>query len=273
MSDLECRALDAPALIATRAEFRDARERVLKDVEAFDAVIFAVERLGVLLTERIGDLGKYERCICQLAEASPMAHAIPVNRRVWHVPFRELYTLVRQARNDAVHQGAYARHLTEHVVQLSLVLEDALMIKQQESSEMPLVVADFMVRSVVGAQPWEPLSFVRQQMLSNAFSYLPLHMDHHWFLVSDLEVARFLRVASEDSDQQGASGERKRRLAMTVEEAQVAGLRLIPADDRTRPLNSSVAEVTSKLDGLPLLVVDPARPGSIQGILMAFDLL
>ena len=40
-----------------------------------------------------------------------------------------LYDLVRNARNDAMHEGAFARNLAVHLVQLSVMLEDALVNK------------------------------------------------------------------------------------------------------------------------------------------------
>jgi len=175
----ECRKLDPLALTAMRAEFREASERVLKDAEGFEEIIHSVERLGVLLTGRAGGLGQYEDRICRLAEISPLATGIPQEHRARHMPFRNLYSIVRQARNDAVHQGAYARHLTEHVVQLCLVLEDALMTAQVLSAEKEPVVADFMVRDVVRAGPWEPISFVRQRMLTNSFTFLPIFIGGH----------------------------------------------------------------------------------------------
>lgn len=75
---------------------------------------------------RILDLGKYRSKLEQLAGASPLASE-PAFARHLHIPFSVLYDLVRNARNDALHQGAYVRHLTRHAVSLSLVLEDALM--------------------------------------------------------------------------------------------------------------------------------------------------
>ena len=168
--------LGQAALEAVRAEFRAAREQVLKDAEAFDEVIFAVERLGVVLTGRIGDLGKYKDRIWELAQNSALATTLPQEHRSWHTPFKNLYSQVRQARNDAVHQGAYARHLSQHVIELCLVLEDALMTLQETSMGQEATVADFMVRDVVCAHAWEPVSFVRQRML-HQFLHVPANLN------------------------------------------------------------------------------------------------
>ena len=96
---------------------------------------------------------------------------------------------MRQARNDAVHQGAYARTLTGHAVELSIILEDALMTDASK-------VSQFMVRDVVGAKPWHPVSYVRQQMLTHAFSYLPIWLHDVWKLIPEYAVAKLLRNAS-----------------------------------------------------------------------------
>ena len=62
-----------------------------------------------------------------MAYDSPLASVIPKIYPGLHLPFYRLYELVMQARNDALHQGAYARHLTSHAIDLSIVIEDALM--------------------------------------------------------------------------------------------------------------------------------------------------
>ena len=52
-----------------------------------------------------------------------------------------LIETVRLARNDVVHGGAYVRHLTDRLVELINILEDAAMAKL-------LNVNDIMVRDV-----------------------------------------------------------------------------------------------------------------------------
>ena len=74
-------------------------------------------------------------------------------------PFATLYDLVAAARNDAVHQGAYGRHLTKNAIRLAIVLEEAL------KSYMDLVVMDFMVPNPTYAEYWQLVSLVRQQCL------------------------------------------------------------------------------------------------------------
>src|SRR4029077_17728684 len=100
-------------------DLRSARLAALSDAEAFDEIIHVVERLGYYLTkENLGEkehgsLGnsKYRVAITNIADKSGLS--IPsAEHRAYLTPFAELYEMVRQARNDALHQGAFARHLT-----------------------------------------------------------------------------------------------------------------------------------------------------------------
>jgi hypothetical protein len=154
----------------------------LGDAEAFDGIIHVVERLGSYLSkERRGDKGehgtlsKYTDELSALAAHSGMAVETPDRFRNLLTPFGTLYEFVTVARNDALHQGAFARHLTKHAIELGIILEDAL------SNHMDLVVMDFMVRNPVRnpvyAEPWQPVGFIRQQMLANSYSYLPVFGD------------------------------------------------------------------------------------------------
>lgn len=149
-----------------RNELRDARAVALRDAEGFDSILFAIERLGSFLLERIEALGEYQSVLIRLAQKSPLSH-LPRPLHGWSPPFNRLLGQLVEARNDALHQGAFARHLTSHAMDVSLILEDALMDGSNK-------VGDYMVRNVITAALWQPLSFVRQQMLANSFSFLPV---------------------------------------------------------------------------------------------------
>src|SRR5947209_1239477 len=110
-----------------RDQFREARAVVLKDAEAFEQIVFVIERLGVYLMGRLGDMGKYADSVSAMARRSPLAQVIPAQIPEHHAAFATVYKLVQNARNDALHEGAFARHLTIHAIELALVLEDALM--------------------------------------------------------------------------------------------------------------------------------------------------
>ena len=186
-----------------RDQLRDACAIALKDAEAFEHFVFVIERIAVYLTGRIEDLKGYADPVAEQARRSPLAEDIPNQLPAWHAPFVTLCDLVRTARNDALHEGAFARHLTRHAVELMIVFEDALM-------EEAFGARDFMVRDLVCAFPWQPISSVRRNMLENSFSFLPMAAEPtvapRWKLVSDFSLASFLRKAN-------SRAERNRRLA------------------------------------------------------------
>lgn len=249
--------MNREAELYCRDELRQARAAVLKDAEAFLEIIFAIERTGSLAYGQPAGLKQYYRDLTRLAARSPLAEDCPRDTPDCHMNFNALYNLVQSARNEALHLGAFARHLASHAVELALVIEDGLV----NGSER---VGDYMVKGPVCAEPWQPLSLVRQQMLANAFSFLPLRVEGSgsWRLVSDLAIARYLSEGQRN-------GERHRRLAQSVTAAQQSGLALLEA--RTVSPEDSVHKVLADASPTPVLVVSPA--GHLLGIVTPFDLL
>jgi len=253
-------ALDLEIAQHFRDELRDARAVALKDAEAFEQLIFVFERLGVYLSGRIGDLGRYAEPLTREALRSPLAHNIPAVLPDWHADFSTLYQLVRTARNDAMHEGAYARHLTKHAVELSIVLEDALMAEAY-------CARDFMVGDPVCAYSWQPISSIRRSMLVNAFSFLPLvpEAGHEgdWKLLSDYSIATYLRASE-------GGNERNRRLAQKLSDLikqDAIELTVAPVCGPEEP----IATVIERSQGRPVLVIGSNR--ELRGILTPFDLL
>ena len=134
-------------------------------------------------------------------------------------------------------------------------------------------VVDYMVRSPVYATLWQPVSFIRQQMLANSFTYLPfLNADGKWALVSDYNVARYLRSRSN----------RNELLAKTLDDAisESDGLKTHLA--KVRYAYVTIEKVLDFFDGKPFLVVRTKNESDLLrtenendllGILTAFDLL
>lgn len=244
-----------------RDEFRRARAEALADAEAFDEIIIVLERLGAELQGPRNGLAKYEEKITKLARASPMAFEIPGKWHALHPSFTDLYNAVRIRRNEAIHAGAVARHLTQHAVILSLILEEAIM-----SDPGFRYVRDFMVTGPVCAELWQPLSFLRQKMLQNSFSYLPLKIvandQEQWRLVSDRALAKYLREPA---------GAHRARLAQKLSEALAPG-KLQLEKPQTAKGEDEIATVIKHLDGLPILVTD-GTTSNLVGILTAYDLL
>ena len=250
--------LDRETAIFFRNQFREARAVAYRDAEGFQEILFTLERFGAYLNKKIQDLGKYESKITSIACQSPLAEDVPNFCKSWHLSFSDLYDLIREARNDALHQGAFVRHLTNNATRLALVLEDALMIKLNKA-------ADYMVREPVCASLWQPISFIRQQLLVNSFTYLPVSVPQgktRWQLVSDYAIADYLRKGDK----------RKERLATTLEKAlEEADLELEPAGI-CHP-DASINEILELSSGKPVLVVEAGQPDRLLGIVTPFDLL
>jgi hypothetical protein len=241
--------------IAFANQLRCAREAALKDAEAFDGIIHCVERLGKFLIKRsTGDLGKYRSALKEISSRSALAEDLPERFRGLLTPFSPLLDLVTYARNDAFHEGASARHLTGHAIELALILEDAL-----RSSETP-VVSDYMVRNPVCAELWQPLGFIRQQMLAGSFSFLPvLNERRKWCLLSDRTIAAYLGTDWT---------ERKKRMAFTLREAEV-DLKIAKLVEE----DTSLEKALRFLKAAPLLVRRKGKTAELLGIVTAFDLL
>ena len=269
--------MDKEKAVYFRDELRKAREAALADAEAFIAIVVVLERLGSYLAgKRESGLGRYKRPLSNLAATSALACQVPEAWRGCHLPFGRLFDLVCDARNTAVHEGAHARHFTEHAIQLSIVLEDALMNEAAGVAEPR--VEDFMVRNPVIAMSWQPLSFIRQAMLASSFSFLPVFMSKNgpeqWWLVSDYAVASYLRRAK-------SKKERDTRLMRSLAEAvgpdadadKNDGLPLY--EPRSFRPSDAISKVLPREDGLLVLVMDdPSSESSkLLGILSPFDLL
>jgi len=189
--------LDQEAARYFRDQLREGRAAALRDAEGFQEILFALERLGGLPPQSIGRWRLPERdsrggwclsfgrgCSCRLPVlARTILAVVQVGERCSQRCFAP---------------GALARHLTNSAVQVAFVLEDALMSNQN-------MAGDYMVREPVCASLWQPLSFIRQKILANSFTYLPVWCSTDWRLLSEYQLARYLR-----------EGDRKKRLASTL---------------------------------------------------------
>ncbi|HEU4391130.1 MAG TPA: hypothetical protein VFV34_25245 [Blastocatellia bacterium] len=250
-------SLSKPARLACRDRLRDSRARASADAEGFQEILFAIERLGTAALDKVTALGSYEGRLRRIAESSPLAFCIPSKYRWLFTPFDILFGLVRVARNDALHQGAYARHLTSHAIELSLILEDALTTDSA-------TVADFMVKGVVCAELWQPLAYLRQTMLANSFSFLPVKLaDGNWALVSDCALALALRRCDQKRDD---------TLGLTLEKAIETKL-IEPQPTTPIAPDLDVGASLTDMKGRPVLVHHPMHHSEVIGIITSFDLL
>lgn len=239
---------------------RDARAATFRDAEAFDEIIVVLEKLGGMLDEPERGLARYEEAITALVSGPPIGLKVPDDDgQGLHLPFRSLFNAVRIRRNQAFHTGAVARHLTQQATLLALILEESLMNGFQ-------FVRDFMVTNPVCAEPWQPLSFIRQNMLLNSFSYLPVKVSENggerWKVVSDSVLAAYFR---------GSQNEQRSRLAEKLSDA-LMNNHLQLEEAKVVDGGKKVTDVIKLLNHLPILVTNGSA-SNLAGILTAHDLL
>ena len=95
-------------------EFRAARAGALRDAEAFEEHLLIMERLGTYLSNSRGGLNEFERLLREIAVDSALASEAARAFPAIHSDFSVLYQEARIGRNDAMHEGAIARHLARN---------------------------------------------------------------------------------------------------------------------------------------------------------------
>lgn len=233
---------------------RCARDLVLKDAEAFNEAAASLEFVGQIMQGRQGNgLGSYLEEIVSLATSRGDQSPEEVRR---------LFNIVKDARNDAVHDGAYVRHMSTRLVDLILMLEHAVMAGLNR-------VGDVMVRSPVSAEPWQLVSHVRRLMLENSYSNIPMLIANEesklFIFLTDTHVMNYLHPRT-------STESRKERLSNRINEALGKGLQIEPA--KTCPPTELVENIVPLMTHYPMLVTE-SQGGEerLVGIISAFDLL
>lgn len=136
------------------------------------------------------DLGTYKDKLRILSQESKYFDQLPSSFPELLKDFDALFEVVKKARNDAMHTGAYARHVTAAAIELCIGLEHAIMVKASGTEAMK--VKDLMVKSPVIVEDWQPVAYARQLMLTHSFSYLPVQIDKKWKLITEMGLARYV---------------------------------------------------------------------------------
>jgi hypothetical protein len=255
-----CRPLDWHERLYYRDQLRKARYAALADAEGFQSVCYALEALGMRLLGRRRDLGRYGGPLRGLAKNSSTLSDLATESPSRFSSFDGLFAQVRSARNDAMHSGVYARHATAAAIEICIGLEEALMT---QTDDPRTTVSDFMVKSVVLLERWQPVAHARQLMLTHSFSFLPVYLER-WMLVSETAVARYLR----------GTRDWKSLMSTPIEQAAETGLTLIdarvvkPEDNAIDLLNDHELDQQSAR----LWLVEEA-PGRLCGVLSPFELM
>ena len=228
-------------------KLRTARYLVLRDAEAFHEAATCLEHIGQVVCGEIRNgLESYRKEILALAQQTKRHNDEDISR---------LFKVVREARNDAVHVGAHARHLNTRLIDLLLILEEAI-------TSSTLAVKDLMVRTPVVAESWHLVAHVRNAMLANSFSTLPIwertESGGCWWILTDTALMKYKRVAGKKD--------------MTVEKAVSQGWLPLESATCVQP-DTPITEVVEKMNHLPILVTDATCESRLLGIVSAFDLI
>ena len=253
--------MDREQSISFRGRFREARAAVEKDESDCMAIIHVLEDFGQVLTGKRGTIEKYQKCITAFVRVHNPTDAFATD---YHIDFDKLYRIVQKSRNRAAHEGARSRYFAPRVVELSLMIEDALMRNTQADE-----LKDYMVMSPVIAYTWEPLSIIRKAMLSNSFTHIPYRRGGKWFVVSDSAIARYLRTGDKYS---------VAKLNTTLGKALDDGMKSPKCPIVASP-NTKVYDVLRQVptgdssNDLPILVTHPKNEDYLLGILTYSDLM
>jgi CBS domain-containing protein len=239
-----------------RDELRAGRYAALADAEGFHAICFALEALGLRLNGRKATLGDYKAALSDLAQSSGVLSQLAQTHPERFSRFDPLFAFVKSARNDAMHTGVYARHATAAAIELCIGLEEALMKEQQTPRQ---TVQDFMIKTAVTLEPWQPVAHARQLMLTHSFSFLPVFMGT-WKLLSETGLARYMRS---NKDWAGL-------LSQSIEDAS-PNLNLI--DARVVLLEDEVAHLLAEDDKETRLWLVVDNHKRLCGVLSPFELI
>ena len=268
-------AINELTLSATRSfrdDIRHAREDLLENAENFGPLVQVIESLGryVHVNPEHHGLNRFESSLLLFVRKA--FNYDDENAEQFKRAFRRLFESVRHARNDLMHTGAYARNVADRAGELAIILEDAL-------NRGLTTAGDLMVSSPVCAERWHTLAMVRKTMLLHSYSYLPIQFGaDDWRLVTDFEVARYLR-----------SGSRYVRLQQRMEELMAGQIPHVEPAHTSDPLaqlsdydrfqflpaiqvaaDTEVPELLKLMHREPALVVDGEN---LVGFITPFDLL
>ncbi len=211
-------------------------------------VVHAIERLGRHLVPGGESLNDYQPALLDLVRRAELDIG-DLDVRLF---------LLRQTRNDAAHQGFYARNAAREAVLVALRLEEALNVGWSDIELRHLMSAP------ITTQPGDTLGDVRRAMLEHAFTAIPARVNDRWCLISDRWLASELAgKTKEDRD----ALLRRKVIGLSADE--VERLEVEPQADSTR-----IGALGAELMNHPLiLVVESTKRDVLVGVVAPADLL
>lgn len=242
-----------------RDKLRSARYAALANSEGFLSICFVLEDLGIRLLGIQKSIGGYQQAITHLVPKKN--RKVEVGQQHLFSPFSVLYQTVRNGRNDAMHTGSYARHVTVRAIELCVLLEDSLM-SSADFFDKP--VLNYMVREPTVLDELQPVARARQLMLTHSFSNIPVFTGGSWHLLSDISLSKYLA---------NNSISRELLLGYSIKEAfNLPEGRLKLQEIAARDRNTKVGDLLNQsADNASLWVI--AEGPNILGIITPFELM
>lgn len=157
----------------------EARADALADAEAAERVIFAIEALARYLAGQAESLERTSPALCTfVGRQTPNA----LTR------FAKLLSILRFGRNDRMHKGFAARNLARDAVRVSLILEDALKVDWSR-----MTAQDVMTPSPTVAELWMSFGRIRDFLIENAYSQIPIRLEQGWRVVTERKLASLVQ--------------------------------------------------------------------------------
>ena len=129
------------------------------------------------------------------------------------------------------------------------------------------LVRDYMVKSPVTVESWQPVARARQLMLMYSFSYLPVEIDQTWKLVSEGALAKYL-AASEGRNIRLATSITDACQSQTGSRLELLQPALVSEDEDVGRLLGALNPMTDR----SLWLVKDAN-GRLCGVLTPFELM
>lgn len=261
--------IDKQKAIYFRKRFRDARAAAEKSDRDCMEILYALEDFGQVLTGKMQNLGRYRNCVTKFVDK----HYPDKDRPQYQIGFGRLYDIVRDSRNSAVHKGARLRYFAPRAVELSLIMEHALMCAANADK-----VKDYMAASPVVAELWQPLSVIRTMMLTNSFTHIPYFDKGKWCVVSDADIALYLRSSGKYENERLSHKleclakeleSRAKEKGTCASKPQV----VCPDDLVSGVVCPDKSGNKAPISNLPILVRHPECKNHLLGILTASDLM
>lgn len=240
------------------ASFRDARANTLKDSENFKDIIIAIENFGCFLgNNSLNGFSNYKCIIKEFVRKFLCDYETEF--------FETKYEIVRTTRNESIHSGVFARNVSTHSLELLLIIEEALLSFMSRTSS---TVGSFMINNVIVVQPWHTVKIVRNIMLTNSFTHIPVYHKDDWYLVSETDIIIFLGVNFSDSS-------RKHNSVKTIQEL-IESLAYKHQKVTCKHENEPLEEIKKEFidnNGRPVLIVHSSKKEQLLGIITPYDIL